>query len=81
MRAERIDRINELSRLARERSLTEAEAAERAELRGEYLEAMRASLRSQLDSIAPPNPGGAGRARNLRPSPIIQETDRGNVTD
>ncbi len=37
MTDEKIARINELARLAKERSLTEAETAERQALRAEYL--------------------------------------------
>ena len=46
----KIDRINELSRIARTRELTAEEAAERAELRAEYIAAVRLSLTSQLDN-------------------------------
>lgn len=44
-------RISELTAIARERELTAAEQAERAKLRGKYLQAVKASLRSQLDQI------------------------------
>lgn len=46
----KIDRINELSKLARQRTLTEDELAERATLRAEYLSAICISLESQLDN-------------------------------
>lgn len=45
----KIDRINELARLARERELTPEEVAQRTALRTEYVEAMKASLVSQLE--------------------------------
>ena len=51
MKQERIDRINELARKAKSEGLTPEETAERDELRNEYIEAYRASLRSQLESI------------------------------
>lgn len=51
MKQERIDRINELARKAKSEGLTPEETAERDELRKEYIEAYRASLRSQLESI------------------------------
>ncbi len=41
----KIDRINELARLAKERELTEAERQEQAELRQEYLAEFRRGLR------------------------------------
>jgi uncharacterized protein YnzC (UPF0291/DUF896 family) len=46
-----IDRINELTRLSRERELTVAEKEERAKLRAAYLKAFRANFVQQLDSV------------------------------
>ena len=43
----KIDRINELGRLAKERELTEEELMERAVLRSEYLEYFRKGLRGE----------------------------------
>ena len=43
----KIDRINELGRIAKERELTEEENAERTALREEYLAYFRASLRGE----------------------------------
>lgn len=51
MEQKKIDRINELARKAKAEGLTPEEVAERDKLRKEYIEAYRASLRSQLDSI------------------------------
>ena len=51
MEQKRIDRINELARKAKSVGLTPEEEKERDILRKEYIEAYRASLRSQLDSI------------------------------
>lgn len=45
-----IDRINQLSRLARERELTEEEQAERARRREAYLKAFRGRFKQQLDN-------------------------------
>lgn len=46
-----IDRINELARKAKTpEGLTEAETAERAALRREYIDSVLGSLRSQLDN-------------------------------
>ena len=61
MEQRRIDRINELARLARERALTEEEARERAELRNEYLAAIRMSLEAQLDNTYVVEPDGTKR--------------------
>jgi uncharacterized protein YnzC (UPF0291/DUF896 family) len=45
MEKEKIDRINELGRIAKTRELTEAEAEERRILREEYLADFRRALR------------------------------------
>ena len=47
MEKEKIDRINELGRIAKERPLTPEEESERAALRAEYLAFFRASLRGE----------------------------------
>lgn len=47
---EKINRINALAHLAKERALTEEERREQAALRQEYVAAVRASLRGQLDN-------------------------------
>ena len=50
MTKEKIARINELAKKSRtEAGLTEAEKAEQAALRREYIDEMKQSLRSQLD--------------------------------
>lgn len=48
---ERINRINELYHLSKERELTKEEAAEQQKLRKEYIESYRANLRGQLDNM------------------------------
>ena len=45
MEKQKIDRINELGRLAKERELTEEEKKEQAELRAEYISEFRRTLR------------------------------------
>ena len=45
MEKAKIDRINELGRIAKTRPLTEEEAAERTALREEYLKEVRAALK------------------------------------
>ena len=49
MEQRKIDRINELARKSRAQGLTEAETAEQAALRREYIDAVTGSLRRQLD--------------------------------
>lgn len=51
MTQETIARINALGKKSRVEGLTEEEKAEQARLRREYLDAVKRSLRSQLDSI------------------------------
>lgn len=48
---EKIDRINELAKLAKERELTEEEEIERQALRKEYIQAFRKSAKQQFDRI------------------------------
>ena len=45
-----IARINELAKIAKSRSLTPEEEAERADLRQRYIASVRANLRAQLDN-------------------------------
>jgi uncharacterized protein YnzC (UPF0291/DUF896 family) len=51
MEQKKIDRINELAHIAKQRGLTNEEAAERHQLRQEFLEDFRASFRQQLERI------------------------------
>lgn len=48
---EKIERISELTRISRERELTEAEQAERAALRREYLDGFRANMEEVLQHV------------------------------
>ena len=48
MEKEKIERINELGRIAKTRELTDEELAERAALREEYLKFFRAGLRGEI---------------------------------
>ena len=54
-----IERINELSRLARQRELTSEEQAERQKLRQEYLHAFRQQTREMLDNTYVQYPDGS----------------------
>lgn len=58
MEQKKIDRINELSRLARERELTNEEKAEREVLRREYIDSFKASLIGQLENTSILYPDG-----------------------
>lgn len=51
MNNEKIDRINTLAHKAKSVGLTEEEKKEQAELRKEYLAAVRQNLQAQLDNI------------------------------
>ena len=63
---EKVARINELARKARTpEGLTEAEQAEQAALRREYVDAVKASLQSQLDHPTVIEPDGT--KRKLKP--------------
>ena len=48
MENEKIDRINFLAALSKERALTDAEKEEQAELRREYLAYFRAAIRGEI---------------------------------
>ena len=63
---EKVARINELARKARTpEGLTEEEQAEQAALRREYVDAVKASLQSQLDHTTVIEPDGT--KRKLKP--------------
>ena len=55
---EKLDRINALARKAKEGQLTEAERAEQAALRAEYIASFRASLRGTLGATVIERPDG-----------------------
>ena len=58
MEQTKLDRINELARLKKERALTEAEAAEQAVLRQEYLAEWRESTIALLENTSIQTPDG-----------------------
>ena len=59
---EKIERINALARKSRTpEGLTEEEKAEQAALRREYVDAVKESLRSQLDHTTIVSPDGTKR--------------------
>ncbi|MBE6995749.1 MAG: DUF896 domain-containing protein [Ruminococcaceae bacterium] len=51
MEQKKIDRINELARKAKTEGLTEAETAERAALRREYIDSVVGNLQGHLDNV------------------------------
>lgn len=59
MTQEKIQRINELARKSRDQGLTEEEKTEQQALRREYVEAMKQSLKSQLDASVVIRPDGS----------------------
>ena len=58
MEQHKIDRINELAHLAKERALTEEELAERAALRREYIAVWRESTIAVLENTVIQTPDG-----------------------
>ncbi len=54
----KIDRINELARIAKVRELTAEETAERDSLRKEYIGEIRASLSGMMDNTYIQRPDG-----------------------
>ena len=58
MTKEKIQRINELAKLSKERALTAEEAAEQQALRSEYIEEFRAQFRSTLENTVIQDPDG-----------------------
>ncbi len=59
MEQKKLDRINELARLSKERPLTEEEKNEQDALRKEYIAAFRASLRGTLENTVIERPDGS----------------------
>ncbi len=59
MEQAKIDRINELARLSKQRELTPSELEERAALRTEYINDFRASMTGILDNSVIVRPDGS----------------------
>ena len=47
----KIERISELTRISRERELTDSEKSEREQLRAEYINSIKSNFRQTLESI------------------------------
>ena len=58
MEQKKMDRINELAKLKKERALTEAELQEQAALRAEYIAEWRASTMAVLENTFIQQPDG-----------------------
>ena len=58
MEHEKIERINELTRLSRERELTHEELVQREALRREYLDGFRQNARAVLENVRLKRPDG-----------------------
>jgi uncharacterized protein YnzC (UPF0291/DUF896 family) len=65
MEQSKIDRISQLTRIARQRELTEEEQQERQALRREYIDSVKQSLAGQLDNTVIVDP--QGNRRPLKP--------------
>ena len=69
MEQHKIDRINELARRVKAgEALTEEEQAERAALRREYIDSVKASLTAQLDNTYLVEPDGTKHKLPKKPS-------------
>lgn len=62
MEKSKIDRINELAKKKKETGLTEAEAAEQAALRAEYIKEFRAQFGSILENTVVEYPDGSRKS-------------------
>ena len=58
----KLDRINELAKLMKERELTEEEKAEQYELRQEYIREIRMSFGAMLDNTVIQYPDGSRKS-------------------
>ena len=72
MDPKKIERINELARKKKEAGLTEAELAEQAELRREYLDGYRRNLKAMLDSIVVEEKDGTFFLKTAFPNRVYQ---------
>lgn len=72
MEKKKIERINELARKKKAGGLTEAEMAEQAELRREYLAEFRENMKAMLDSTVIQEPDGTRHALKQKDNPPDQ---------
>ena len=72
MDKKKIERINELARKKKATGLTEAEIAEQAELRREYLAEYRENMKAMLDSLVIQEQDGTRHALKQMDNPPVQ---------
>ena len=72
MDKKKIERINELARKKKAGGLTEAEAAEQAELRREYMAEYRENMKAMLDSLVIEETDGTRHALRQKDNPPVQ---------
>jgi uncharacterized protein YnzC (UPF0291/DUF896 family) len=72
MDKEKITRISELTRLSRQRPLTDEEQGERAALRREYLDGFRANVEAMLQDVSICEADGSTRPLQKKPMPPEQ---------
>lgn len=70
MDKKQIDRINELARKKKAEGLTEAELAEQAALRAQYITEWRENTRTMLDGIVIQRPDGTTEPLKRKNPPI-----------
>ena len=70
MDKKQIDRINELARKKKAEGLTEAEAAEQAALRQQYITEWRENTRAMLDGIVIQRPDGSTEPLRKKPPTV-----------
>jgi uncharacterized protein YnzC (UPF0291/DUF896 family) len=69
---EKLARINQLAKKAKESGLTEIEAKEQSKLRGEYLQGFRSSMLNTLKSVTVIDPEG----NDVTPEKLKREQGR-----
>jgi uncharacterized protein YnzC (UPF0291/DUF896 family) len=74
MESEKLERLSQLTAIARKRELTAAEKQERESLRSEYRAAVTGSLRAQLNSTVIVNPDGTSEKVSERVKKSGKET-------
>ena len=70
MDKKQIDRINELARKKKTEGLTEADAAEQAALRAQYIAEWRENTRAMLDGIVIQRPDGSTEPLRKKNPPV-----------